>query len=59
MVDKEILLKIKKYGLFLGVPAAAVITAAFLPLRPLVREGMVGVILIWLNAGLLFGNIGG
>ncbi len=58
MESKAWILAIKKYGLYLGVPAAVVISSAILPLRPLVREGMVGIVLIWLNAGLLFGVIG-
>lgn len=37
-----------------GVPICTVVATLFFPLRPLVQQAMVGVILVWLYVSLLF-----
>jgi hypothetical protein len=45
-------------GLLFGLPLAGVLATTFIPLNPLARQGMVGVMLIWLQVGLLSGLVG-
>ncbi len=45
-------------GLLFGLPLVGVLATAFMPLSPVVRQGMIGVILIWFQVGLLSGLVG-
>ena len=42
-------------GLALSIPVTVMIVGLFLPLREVVRQALVGVILIWLYAGAMTG----
>jgi hypothetical protein len=41
--------------LIIGLPIAAVLVLAWLPLRPVFQQAMVGIVFIWFQFGLLFG----
>jgi hypothetical protein len=44
-----------KQLLLVGLPLVAVCTTAFLPLQPVVRQGMILIVLIWIQLSLLLG----
>lgn len=47
----------KKYlrWLVLGLPLGAVLGVAFLPLKPVVMQGMICIVLVWFQMSLLLG----
>jgi hypothetical protein len=38
-----------------GLPAAATVVSAFLPLRPIVQQGLICVMLVWFQISLMLG----
>ena len=39
-----------------GIPTLVLISSAFLPLQPFVRQAMIGILLIWFQISLMFGK---
>ena len=60
MIENENLARRKKVvqWVLAGLPLAAIVVSAFLPLRDAIRQAFIGIILIWFQASLMFGTFG-
>jgi hypothetical protein len=55
-MSHEPLLKwIFRHAWTFAVPAAILLSSALLPLQPIVRQAMIGILLIWFQITLMFG----
>jgi len=48
--------QIKHYVWLYGIPTLVLISSAFLPLQPFVRQAMIGILLIWFQVSLMLGK---
>jgi hypothetical protein len=55
MSRKPLIKVIGHYAWVLAVPISIFASSAFLPLRPFVRQAMIGILLIWFQITLMLG----
>ena len=57
MKKRKITRKEIRQWLIVLLPVVAICVAGFLPLKPFVSQALIGIVLIWLQATLIFGSL--